>query len=420
MVKLTENLGKDLFRQGGIPVPEGVTTDDPDRARQFAESQSGETVLKALVPVGKRGIHGGVRFALSPEDAFLEAEDLLGTAIRGFPVRTLLVERKLDIERELYTSITFESDARSPVLAFSVDGGTGIEANEEEGVSTVDRHQVSIDTGLQPYEARRIVADSNLPREWLTTVAPRLVQLYEVFRRYDAEVVECNPLALTDDGRAVALDAVIEIDDRAAVRQQPVIKDVDSFAGPPWRPATQLEKDVSRIDRRIDDTKASQFIELDGTVGNGVIGGGASLTAMDAFHRTSADPSSYVDVPASENPAKYALVGLAVLKTRPQGLVFGGNISNLARVDVKAKGLVEALRLADVDPEVFPVVVRLAGPKQQRAQEILDELPGIESVGTSMTLEDAVELAVERADATEATVSGEFSLGDVTEIDTEV
>jgi succinyl-CoA synthetase beta subunit len=156
-----------------------------------------------------------------------------------------------------------------------------------------------------------------------------------------------------------------------------------------------------------------RFLELDGDIGNCITGGGGSLTAMDTFKRYGGEPANYLDATPTQDPRKYELATVAALKSGVKGLIFGGNILSLGKTDIKARGLVDGLKRADIDPKKFPVVVRLSGPNQDRAEEILSELPGIESLGDSVTIEEAIKRVVERTENVESPANVEVDLMDI-------
>jgi succinyl-CoA synthetase beta subunit len=321
---------------------------------------------------------------------------LLDEVVHNYPVESILVEELLPIEQEAYASVTFNSAERAPVLVFSSQGGMDIETIASEHPDAVVQYEFDLQAGIQPYEARRVAARAGVPREYLVAVAGGLVNLVDVFVENECQLVEVNPLALCEDGRVVAADAVVKLDEHAENRYP----DLHQYAvpGDSWRPPTPLEREIHEADRHIETRPVLRFIELDGEIGNCITGGGGSLMAMDVFRQFGGEPATYMDATPTQNPAKYELATVAALKTGVKGLIFGGNILSLAETDIKARGLVDGLKRAGVDPQEFPVVARLSGPNQERAEEILNELPGIESLGDSVTIEQAIRRVIDRAE----------------------
>lgn len=398
MPRLLEKLGKELFEEEGIDCPTGEVATSPEEAANLSRSIDGSVVLKAHIPVGKRGKAGGVLFADTPDEAREKAENLLGKTIHNFPVDTILVEKALPIDQEMYASVTFDSTSRSPTLVFSSRGGMDIETISEEYPDAVVQRELDPVDGLEPFEARQIAVKAGIPRDNLVAVGIRLVQLVEVFQVNEAELVEINPLARCEGDRVVAADAVVKLDDNAEDRHPTLFNHRFAVSGSGWRPPTSLEREVHEADSQIGNRRVLRFMELEGDIGNCITGGGGSLMALDTFRQYDAKPSTYLDATPTQNPAKYELATLAALKSGIKGLVFGSNITSLAKTDIKARGLVNGLKRANVDPREFPVVARLAGPNQDRAEEILEELSGIESVGNSVTMEEAIKRLIDRTE----------------------
>ncbi len=396
MGRLLEHHALEILRKGGIPVPRFQVVSDPNAAREATVELGCPVVLKALIPVGGRGKAGAIRMAHSPEEAVKEAGDLLGKTILNFPVDELLISEAVKIVKEVFVSLTFDSMSRKPVVLFSSLGGIDVEAIIEKDPDQLFQRPVDISLGLQPFEAREIVEAAGLEGRVLMETAEILCRLYRVFRRFDAETVEINPLVLTDGGQVVAPSAVIVIDNQALFRHPELeeIADPDRTNG--WRPLTPLEKEMRAIDR-IDSGSAIRFNELEGgDIAFMVTGGGAGLLAFDSIMRLGGRPATTFDITPGRVEEKMYLTTKAILsKPGLKGMIAGGNITNFISIDVKVRGVMRALKELKIDPKKFPIVFRFAGPGVGIAKELASELPGIEYYDAATSLEDAVKRIVE-------------------------
>ena len=216
MARLYEHQGKELISKAGIPVPKGGLARSPEEARAIAERLGGPVVLKAQVWATGRMKAGGIKFADTPEEAEERAKDLLGSVVKGMAVEEVLVEEKLDIEREFYAGIIVDSSCkvRAPVVLFSTEGGVDIEEVAAKSPEKIARYVVDVLEGFGHDEALSMLKGlEGLPEGLEEGLADILVKLYGVFRAYHASSAEINPLVLTADGRLFAADCRISIDD---------------------------------------------------------------------------------------------------------------------------------------------------------------------------------------------------------------
>src|SRR5690606_18176782 len=243
-MKMFEFMAKDMFRGAGLPAPRGRVATTPEEAAEAAR-EIGPVAVKSQVLAGGRGKAGGIKFADTPEEARARAAELLGAEVQGHTVEQVLVEEKLQIDGELYVSITVDSAARRPLVMASRHGGVNIEEVPERGI--VKRH-VDITWGLFPYAARSIASRLELPAGLVRQFTDILVRLYDLFRRYDAELVEINPLVISGD-RLIAADGRFNVDDDALFRHADL---------PRVSEATELEARVREI--------GLAYVELDGDI----------------------------------------------------------------------------------------------------------------------------------------------------------
>jgi len=396
MARLLEHHALDLLRQGEVPVPHFKVISTPEAAREAADGLGGHVVLKALIPAGGRGKAGAIKMAQTPAQAFDQARELLGNTILNFPVRELLVSEVVSIAKEFFVSITFDSMSRKPVVLFSPLGGVEVETILEKDPERLVQMPVDVSIGLQPFQAREIAESAGLKGKILTETAQVLCGLYRIFRRFDAQTVEVNPMALTDEGRIVAPSAVIVIDDQALFRHPELkgIADPEQTNG--WRPLTDLEREIRAIDKT-DPSSAIRFNEFeDGDIAFMITGGGSGFLALDLIQRLGGKPATTFDITPGRVEEKMYLATKAIL-SRPglKGMVAGGNITNFIPIDVKVRGVVRALKDLEIDPRKFPVVFRFAGPGVEVAKELASEIPGIEFYDAATSLDEAVRRIVE-------------------------
>ncbi len=396
MARLLEHHALDLLKQAGVPVPHFKVVSTPGAAREAAGSLGGPVVLKALIPVGGRGKVGAIKMARTCGEAFDQARELLGCTILNFPVRELLVSEEVRIAKEFFVSLTFDSMSRKPVVLFSSLGGVDINAILEKDPERLIQVPVDICVGLQPFRAREIAESAGLKGNILVETARVLSGLYRVFCQFDAQTVEVNPLALTDEDRIVAPSAVVVIDDQALFRHP----ELDGIADPErtngWRPLTDLEREIRDIDKT-DASSAIRFNEFEeGDIAFMITGGGSGFLALDLIQRLGGKPATTFDITPGRVEEKMYLATKAIL-SRPglKGMIAGGNITNFIPIDVKVRGVVRALKDLKVDPKKFPVVFRYAGPGVEVAKKMASELPGIEYYDAATSLEDAVRRIVE-------------------------
>lgn len=217
MAKLLEYQGKEWLRKAGIPVPVGRAASSPEEAEQIAAELGKPVAVKAQVQAGGRGKSGAVKLVNTPAEAREAATSILGTVIKGYPVRKVLVEEKLDIAREYYVTIIVNSarNARCPMMMFSTEGGMDIESVPEDKIF---RLLISPLFGLEVYDAVDMLVKAGIPNDQVTTFANLLVKLWNAYKKYDCFTLEINPLVMTADGQLVAADCKMEVDNSSVYR----------------------------------------------------------------------------------------------------------------------------------------------------------------------------------------------------------
>jgi len=396
MAKVLEDTSKRVIRAHGIPAPESRVAESGEEAERIAAEIGKAVVLKALVPVGKRGKAGAVKFAATPSEAKELAVQLLGMTVRNFPVEKVLIEERLAIREEWFVSIVTDKIRQCPAVIATTAGGVEVETLIAERPDKGRIHPVDPWTGLQPFEAKEIWSDLGLTGRALTQAADVLTKLYQVYVRYDCTLLEINPLVLTGDGRVMAAASVMAVDDSALYRQPELAAVVESGSDRAWRPLTELEKEMVKVNDA-DYRGTARYTEMEGgDIGFLCGGGGGSLLLFDAILRSGGQPANYTETGGNPSEEKvYGLTRGVLSKPGVKGLFVAHNITNNTQIDVMARGIVRALRDLGIDTARFPVVVREAGVNDEIGKKIFAEA-GVEYYGEDITMEEAARIMVRR------------------------
>jgi succinyl-CoA synthetase beta subunit len=393
-VDLFEYQAKQLFATYGVPIQQGKVATTPEEARaaaaEFIGAGKSGVVIKAQVKTGGRGKAGGVKFARDPDEAYAKADQILGMDIKGHTVYSVLVGEDIDIAQEYYLSFLIDRADRTFLSMCSVEGGVEIEEVARTKPEALARIPVNPLAGVDAAKAEEIIAAGRLPEEARSGAAALAERLWTVFTGEDATLVEVNPLVLTGDGRVIALDAKVTLDDNAAFRHN-----FDQFADP--EAADPLEARAK--------AKHLNYVKLDGQVG--IIGNGAGLVmstldvvayAGEAFGGVR--PANFLDIGGGAS-AEVMANGLEIVLSDPSVRsvlvnVFGG----ITSCDEVANGIVSAIGMltARGDEVERPIVVRLDGNKAAEGRQILEaaKIPVVEQVAT---MDDAARRAAELASA---------------------
>jgi succinyl-CoA synthetase beta subunit len=390
-VDLFEFQAKQLFRKHGVPVSLGEVASTPDEAQQIAARLGGVTVVKAQVKIGGRGKAGGVRVAKTPEEARAHAEQILGMDIKGHTVHRVLVDPGADIKAEYYVSFLLDRANRTFLAMASFEGGMEIEQLAAERPDALAKVPISAIEGVDAAKARQIATAARFPAELVDQVADVLVNLWDTFVGEDATLVEVNPLALLGDGRVVALDGKVTLDDNAGFRQPDHGAFVDRQATDPLEQRAK-EKDLN-------------YVKLDGEVG--IIGNGAGLVmstldvvAYAGEQHGGVKPANFLDIGGGAS-AEVMANGLEIILSDPSvRSVFVNVFGGITACDAVANGIVSAFELLSSrgDEITHPLVVRLDGNNSELGRTILTDaqLSGVTLVDT---MDEAADRAAQLANA---------------------
>ncbi len=361
-MKIHEYQAKDIFAKYGILVPKGRVARSPDEASEIAAELGGRAVVKAQVHAGGRGKAGGIKVVNSPEEAAAAAADLIGTSLvtfqtgpEGSPIRSVLVEEIVDVETELYVGMAIDGAAEGIVAIASAAGGMEIEEIAETEPEKIIRVAVDPALGLQPFQGRKLAYGLGVPDSLNRPVAGMMASLHKLFEDNDCSLVEINPLGITTDGRALAMDAKMNIDDDALFRQRAALqlRDIEQ--------EDHLEVEASKFD--------INYVKLDGDIGCIVNGAGLAMATMDVTHAAGASPANFLDIGGGADEEKVAKSLQIVLADPNVQKVLVNIFGGILRCDVAARGFVLA---SERDPDKMrPMVVRMLGTNADEGREIL-------------------------------------------------
>jgi succinyl-CoA synthetase beta subunit len=372
MARLHEYQGKAILAENGFRIPRGRAVSNPDDAVLAAKELGGQVVTKIQTwTTGRAGI-GGVAFAKRPADVRGHAARMLSMKVGQFPVEAVLVEEKIDIEREFFLSLTIDDAARAPVIIFAVGGGTGI---EERAAST---RKIPCDVKTGPLDAalNEAVASCNLSKDQAPELADSIRQLFAAARSVEARSLEINPLVLTKNGEFVAADCRITIDDYAVVRHPELnIEIAREFDHPPTeleRIAYAMEQNDHRGTFYFAQLASSAPKESKGLAGFHGAGGGGSMMSMDAIVNAGFTIANFTDTSGNPSASKVYRAARIIL-AQPNLVGYFGSGSGVASQEQfwSAYGLAKAFWELDLD---VPAVIRLGGNTEDRAVDILQRM----------------------------------------------
>lgn len=382
-MKLHEHQGKELIAKFGVTVPKsGGVVHTAAEARAAVAALGGRGVLKAQVHVGGRGKGGGIKIAHSQEEAEELASKMIGMnlitvqAPDGILVEKLLVEEPIQIDKEFYAGILPDRASQRNVIILSAMGGMDIEAVAEDHPEAISKLAVDPAEGLQDYQLRQLCFGAGLPIEVIGETAKLLKKLYNAYVASDASLIEINPLAVTSDGRLLAADAKVQIDDNALYRQPELSQ---------YKEESEEDEIEAEAHRR-----GIQYVRLGGHVG--IIGNGAGLVmgTLDEVARAGGKPANFLDIGGG---AKADLVRnsleIVLMDPNVKGVlfnIFGG----ITRGDEVAKGILEGTKTMDIK---VPIVVRLAGTRAAEGAALLEG----SSLVSALTMQEAAAKIVQLA-----------------------
>jgi len=363
-LKVHEYQAKALLAQYGIPVPRGNVAYTPAEARKIATEIGGKTVVKAQVYAGGRGKAGGIQIVDSPEEAEKATRQLIGTRLvthqtrsTGVPVSKVLVEEASDVARELYLSILVDGVSRLPVMMVSEVGGMEIEEVARSSPEKVFKSYVDPAVGFQPFQGRKLAYGMRLNGSQVSEAARLMTNLYRLFMDKDCSLAEINPLVVTAGGKLMAVDGKLNFDDNALYRH----KDIEEL---------QDKEQEEPLEIQARDWGINNYVKMDGDIGCMVNGAGLAMAVNDLIEYCGGRAANFLDIGTLNNTDRVVNSFKMFIADPAIKAVLVNIFGGMARVDVIAKGIVEAYQQMDIS---FPVVIRLAGTNLEEGQRILAE-----------------------------------------------
>ena len=370
---LFEYQARDLFESHQIPVLAGAVATTPEEAESIAVKIGGKVVVKAQVKIGGRGKAGGVKLAENASDAKEKAKAILGMDIKGHIVKKVMIAQAAPIESEYYLAILLDRANRNFLVMASVAGGMEIEEVAHKTPEKLARVGIDPNKGIDKSKAIEIVKAGQFPAEVVDQVADVLIKLWEAFVKEDATLMEINPLVKSSDGKIIALDGKVTLDDNSSFRHPNHESLIDHGSTNPLE-ALAKEKDLN-------------YVKLDGQVG--IIGNGAGLvmSTLDvvayAGEKYGVKPANFLDIGGGAS-AEVMANGLSIiLSDEDVRSVFVNVFGGITSCDAVANGIVQALKILG-NQATKPIIVRLDGNNVDLGRKILNEAnhPLIEQLDT--------------------------------------
>ena len=379
-MNLHEYQARALLKAAGIPVPEGEVATTPDEVEAVAARLGSAVVVKAQVHAGGRGKAGGVKLAANAAEARGHAQQILGMRIKGLVVERVLVVPAAEIASESYLGVIVDRASQRPVIMVSPAGGVDI---EEVAAKTPEKlFRVAIDPrfGLLPHQAMALAFELYDDLGQVRQAATIMQQLYRVFLDAGGSLAEINPLITTPEGKVLALDAKVVVDDNELARRSSIaaLRDVTA-------------EDSSEVEAR---NAGLSYVNLDGNVGCCVNGAGLAMATMDLVKYYGGEPANFLDIGGSSSPEKVVAALRIITRDRNVKSILFNIFGGITRCDDVANGIVQATGQMKLDR---PIVIRLTGTNEDLAIEILRKAGFEALIDMDEAVQQAVKLAREAA-----------------------
>jgi succinyl-CoA synthetase beta subunit len=392
-MRLYEYEGKQLFRQFKIPVSESRLAKFPDEVHKEVEDLGVPVVLKAQVLTGGRGKAGGIKFAEGANEAKAVAKSLFDMKIKGYAVESVLIEPKLTVQKEFYIGVTIDRANYKLVVIASGEGGVDIEETASKNPDKIVKRSLSIEQELYTFEALEIAKQIGIPQELIKDGAAIIVRLFNLFKKYDAKLVEINPLVLTGDNKLLAADARVSLDDDAVFRHTD-LKEMHVEHRHEEGEMTERERQAQEW--------GIPYLDLDGDIGMFPGGAGFGIMGNDFIHYYGGKPANFMDSGGGPSPERISQM-LVLLDENPNvKAIFGARFGGISRCDDFAKGVIMFLKDHGLSK---PMVMRMTGNMWQEGVRLFEEarkenpelFKNIESHGIETPIEEISKRAVELA-----------------------
>ena len=376
-MNIHEYQAKEIFRAEGIPIPDGGVATTPAEAREIATRFGGKVVVKAQVHAGGRGKAGGVKPAASPAEAEEKAGQILGMEIKGLRVEKVLVTPAEEISHEYYLGVVIDRASGKPLVMASREGGIDIEEVARTKPEAIFKTQFTPCHGLYPFQASELAYAIEPEPAIARQIADILVKLCRAFVKIDSSLAEINPLITTPQGKVLAIDAKVNLDDNGLFLH-PALEELRDRTAETSHEAAAREMGLS-------------YIKLDGQIGCVVNGAGLAMATMDLVKHFGGSPANFLDIGGSSSPDKVITAIRIITSDKNVRSILFNIFGGITRCDDVASGLVRAL---DATKVKLPIVARLTGTNEEQAHEILKSVQGLTAAAT---MDEAVQRAVELA-----------------------
>lgn len=376
-MKLQEYQSKTLFTMYHIPIPDGRIADSAEQVRRITKDLGGKAVLKAQVLSGSRGKAGGIKLVQSVEEAEAAACDLLQQSINDLEVQKILVEQIVNVESELYFSISNDRVHQKPVLIASAFGGMEIEEISKVTPKKIVKQIIDPLLGLRDYQLRDVAINMDLDRKYWQDFGEIIKNLWKVYVDCDATLVEVNPLAITTNETLIALDAKIIMDDNALFRHPSL---------------AEIRDRSSESEEEVKAQKAGlEYIKMQGNIGCLVNGAGLAMATLDLVKSMGGEPANFLDIGGGADAQKVETALRIILEDKRVKSVLINVFGGITRCDEVARGMISVLN--QLHPQI-PLVVRLSGTRAEQALALLKHSTFL----TANSLTEAARLAVQKAE----------------------
>jgi len=375
-MKLYEYQAKKYFGENQIPIPNGMVCSTENEAKDaFTDVGKGrEVVLKSQVLTGGRGKSGGIKSAKSVDETVHTFKALLSMKIKGLPVSKVLVEEKIEIKNEYYVGITIDPTASKPILLMSSKGGMEVETIAKESPSALYQYIVNPRYGVPSYQILKAMDQLHISRGISNQLIDVIKKLYKIFCGFDATLTEINPLVESSNGKLIAVDARLNIDNNALFKHPEL---------------EELKKEFAENKETYLKGKGVDFVYVGGNVGLICAGAGMTMATMDLVNAMGGKPACFCDVSAGINPQSMELAIKTVLSLNGVKSILVNMFGGLTRMDEVAKSFVAAWQ--NIGGISLPVAIRLEGTNVEEGRRIMKE-HGFEMF---TNLYDAVKKAVD-------------------------
>lgn len=357
-MKIHEYQAKQIFDEYGINTPKGLVIENNNEIDSVVEKIGLPCVIKAQVYSGARGKAGGVKLARTREEAKQYAKDILSMEFKSIQtggeikkVNSVLVEQGVDIDKEIYVSITMDRASESLVLILSPEGGMNIEEIAVSKPDSIFKEFVKIENKLNP---KNIVQKLNFEEKVSEQIEQVILNLHKIYIEKDCSMIEINPLVITKTSEVIAIDAKMNFDDNALFRHPEIAQLKDD------REENPLELEASKYNLN--------YIKLDGTVGCMVNGAGLAMATMDIIQLAGKQPANFLDVGGGASSENIENAFKILLSDKNVEAVFINIFGGILRCDVLANGLKSAIQTLKTD---IPIIVRMEGTNKEEGAQIL-------------------------------------------------